>query len=87
MNNDRCRVCNAFLEQSPKLTDRQVECVILVGRGHTEREISKRLGISTETVKSHLREARRAYAVTKTIQLVIALLHRGEIATRDMIVS
>ncbi len=67
-----------------RLTDRQLECTILVGRGLSEAEIGRRLGISSETVKRHLKEARLAYGVTKSIQLVTHALRDHQITIRDI---
>jgi len=69
----------------PRLTERQLQCTLLVGRGLGEVEIAKRLGISYETVKRHLKEARLAYGVTKSVQLVTQSLHDGHITLRDLL--
>lgn len=68
-----------------RLTDRQLECTILVGRGLTEQQIAGRLGISDETVKRHLKEARQVYEVAKSIQLVARSLYDGHIALTDLL--
>lgn len=68
-----------------RLTERQLQCTILVGRGLCEDAIAKRLGISYETVKRHLKEARLAYGVTKSVQLVTHSLHDGQITLRDVL--
>jgi LuxR family transcriptional regulator, quorum-sensing system regulator CciR len=70
---------------SRRLTDRQLECTILVGRGLTERQIGGRLGISDETVKRHLKEARQTFHVSKSVQLVTRTLHDGQISLSDLI--
>jgi LuxR family quorum-sensing system transcriptional regulator CciR len=67
-----------------RLTERQLQCTILVGRGLSEEGIAKRLGISFETVKRHLKEARLACGVTKSVQLVTQSLHDGLITLRDI---
>jgi LuxR family quorum-sensing system transcriptional regulator CciR len=68
-----------------RLTERQLECTILVGRGLCEGEIGKRLGISRETVKRHLKDARLSYGVTKSIQLVTHALRDDRITLRDIL--
>lgn len=68
-----------------RLTERQLQCTILVGRGLCEDEIGKRLGISRETVKRHLKDARLSYGVTKSIQLVTHALRDDQITLRDII--
>jgi len=69
----------------PRLTERQLQCTILVGRGLCEEAIAKRLGISFETVKRHLKEARQAYGVMKSVQLVTRSLQDGQITLRDLL--
>ena len=69
----------------PRLTERQLQCTLLVGRGLAEGAIAQRLGISSETVKRHLKEARLAYGVTKSVQLVTQSLHDGHITLRDLL--
>lgn len=67
------------------LTERQLQCTILVGRGLCEGEIGRRLGISRETVKRHLKDARLSYGVTKSIELVTLALRDERITLRDII--
>lgn len=67
------------------LTDRQVECVMLAGRGLTEHEIGKHLGISEETVKRHLKDARTILGASKTVQAVIRLLYEQRIDLKDLL--
>ena len=69
---------------SDKLTDRQLECVVLMARGFREADVAKRLGIATHTVKRHLQEARGTLRVRKTIQLVIRALQTGQITIADV---
>jgi LuxR family quorum-sensing system transcriptional regulator CciR len=68
-----------------RLTERQLQCTILVGRGLSECAIARRLGISMETVKRHLKEARQAYCVAKSVQLVTEALNDGQVTLRDLL--
>ncbi|HEY1105522.1 MAG TPA: helix-turn-helix transcriptional regulator, partial [Agromyces sp.] len=43
----------------PNLSEREVEIAALIARGHSDREIAVRLGLSTRTVEAH---AHRIYA-------------------------
>ena len=45
--------------QTPYLSRREVEMVVLVGRGFTNRDIADRLGVGEQTVKNTLRGAMR----------------------------
>lgn len=68
----------------PLLTDRQAECVALVGRGKTDWEISQILGIGQETVIQHVKDARDRYGVTKRTLLAIRALFDGQISFADV---
>ena len=68
-----------------RLTDRQLECIVLVGRGKTDWEIGKILGIAEETVKQHLADARLRYDVTKRVQVVIRALYDGMIPLSELL--
>jgi LuxR family transcriptional regulator, quorum-sensing system regulator CciR len=67
------------------LTDRQLECLILVAKGKSDWEIGKILGISQNTVKRHLEGARLSYDVTKSIQVLMRAIHQGRIALSDVL--
>lgn len=69
----------------PQLTQRQLECVLLVGRGKSDWEIGRILGISEETVKHHLKQAREHYDVARRVQLVMRAVHDGQIALTDLL--
>jgi LuxR family transcriptional regulator, quorum-sensing system regulator CciR len=62
-----------------RLTPRQRECIELVGRGKTDWEISRILGISPATVKEHIDDARRKYGVSKRVQVVLRAAFEGQI--------
>lgn len=79
------RVRNLEGFSPPKLTDRQLECIVLVARGKTDWEIGKILGISEETVKMHLRNAREAYGVSKRVQVVLRTLFNGQVPLTELI--
>ena len=66
------------------LTSRPLDCVALVGRGETDRQIAVSLGITEETVTAHLNEARRRYGVQRRAQLVVQALYRGDLRFSDV---
>jgi LuxR family transcriptional regulator, quorum-sensing system regulator CciR len=78
-------VGHSVMARTAKLTPRQIECTKLVGRGLTEAEIAEQLGVSTETIKRHLKEARRSYGVDKSIQLVTKSLADGLLTLQDLL--
>ncbi len=68
-----------------QLTDRQLECIVLVARGKTDWEIGTILGISQETVKRHIADARARYDVTKRTQIVLRALYDGLVPLSEML--
>lgn len=71
--------------EPPRLSQRQLECIILVARGKTDWEIGRILGISEETVKWHLKDARERYDVPKRVQVVLRALFDGQIPLTELI--
>lgn len=72
------------LGQSPiRLAPRQLDCIALVGRGKSNKEISRILGISPVTVNHYIDEAMRSYGAHKRIQLVLRCVRDGHLALSD----
>lgn len=69
----------------PRLTDRQRDCLLWVGRGKTDWEISRILNISQETVDRHLKNARERYGVSKRTSAVIRALFDGTLSFSDVL--
>jgi len=69
----------------PKLSHRQIECIVFAGKGKTNWEIGTILGISPETVKSHLSNAQAAYGINSRMQLVTRTLFDGIISMNDVV--
>lgn len=63
------------------LTPTEVLVVDLISAGHTNRSAAAELGVSPNTVNTHLRAVFRKLDVTSRVQLTIA--HREHVATRD----
>ena len=69
----------------PRLTDRQRDCVMWAGRGKSDWETSRILGISEETVDRHLRHARERYGVAKRTSVLIRALFDGTLSFSDVL--
>jgi len=69
----------------PRLTRRQLECVLLAGRGKSDKAVARELGISNQTVHQHLEDAKRKYDVTTRMQLVIRALFDSQVAFVDLV--
>lgn len=72
------------LRRKAPLPQRQLECILLVARGCNDREIGKKLGITEETVKWYLKEARAAYGVNKRVQLVMHAIFDGQLPLSEV---
>jgi len=70
-----------------RLTARQRDCVIWAARGKTDWEISQILGLSKETVRQHLKQARERYGIQKRSQLAVRALYDGIISFGDVLDS
>jgi LuxR family transcriptional regulator, quorum-sensing system regulator CciR len=68
-----------------KLTPRQIECIALAGKGKSDWEIAKILGIAESTVKDYIDDARGRYGVSKRIQLVIRAVYDGHLPLADLL--
>jgi DNA-binding NarL/FixJ family response regulator len=73
------------------LTPRESHVVALIAAGAPNKEIARRLGLSMNTVKSHIRTAYRAMGVTSRTQAVLWSVEHGVtapwIAVRDEVAS
>ena len=59
------------------LTEREVEILRLVAKGHTNREIAERLYLSVRTVESHRARVRQKLGTDSRSELVMAAQERG----------
>lgn len=66
------------------LTDRQLECVVWVGRGKSNWEIAQILGVAPETVKKHLQDACARYQLHNRTSLPLRALYEGSICFSDL---
>ncbi len=70
---------------APRLTQRQLDCLILAARGKSAPVTADLLGISAETVYEHLGEAKRRYGVATIQQLLVNALHDSQIVFADVL--
>lgn len=73
------------LDAAPVLTDRQRDCVLWIARGKSDWETSRILGVSEETVTSHVKQACERYDVSKRTLLIIRTLFDGTISFGDVL--
>jgi DNA-binding NarL/FixJ family response regulator len=63
-----------------EITDRQLEVLVHVARGRTNRQIGAALGISERTVRNHLRSIGKRLAATDRTHAVVLAIGNGWIA-------
>lgn len=62
------------------LTDRQLEILVQVARGRTNRGVGQALGISERTVRNHLRTISHKLSTSDRTRAVVLSIERGWIA-------
>jgi PAS domain S-box-containing protein len=67
-------------EPEPRLTSRQREVLELVAAGYSTAEIARRLTLSTETVRNHLRNSFRELRVHTRLEAIAAARRLGLLA-------
>lgn len=67
-----------------RLNPRPRDCVVLAGRGLSNKEIARALALSPRTVDGYLAAARRLFDVDDRTELVTAALLAGEIALHEL---
>ena len=70
---------------SAKLHPRPRDCVILAGRGYSNKQIARALSLAPRTVDGYLTEARRLLAAHDRTELVISALLAGEIDLSEIV--
>jgi LuxR family quorum-sensing system transcriptional regulator CciR len=70
---------------APRLTPRQLDCVVLAAAGKSDWDAAQLLGISDQTVHQHIEDAKRRYGVATRLQLVVRALFDGQLTFRDIV--
>lgn len=68
----------------PKLQPRPRDCVILAGRGLSNKEIARALSLTPRTVDGYMTEARQLYDAHDRTELVVSALFAGEIGLDEL---
>lgn len=69
----------------PKLTQRQLDCVVLAARGKSNWVAAQLLGLSPDTVHKYLEHAKKRYNVSSRTELVVRALYDGQLSFHDII--
>lgn len=69
----------------PRLTRRQLDCVVLAARGKSDWVSGQLLGLAPDTVHKYLESAKRRYGVASRTELVVRVLYNGELSFLDIL--
>jgi len=69
----------------PKLTQRQRDTLVLVGRGKADGEIASLMGISRATAHEHVENVRRIYGNAQRPNLIARALFDGQISFSEVL--
>lgn len=75
---------SAPVKKQPRLHPRPRDCVILLGRGLTNKQIARTLALSPKTVDGYLAEARKLFGVHGRTELVVSAVLAGEIGLHEL---
>jgi LuxR family quorum-sensing system transcriptional regulator CciR len=75
---------NSDLLKRPQLSQRQFDCIVLAAQGKSNGDIAQLLGISRETVHTHIEDAKRRYNVATRIQLITRTLFSSQLTFADI---
>lgn len=73
-----------ILAPKPRLHPRPRECVVLLGRGLSNKEIARALALTPRTVDSYLREARRLFDAHDRTELLVSAIYAGEVGLDEV---
>ncbi len=68
----------------PWLQPRSRDCVMLAGRGYSNKEIARALGITPRTVDGYMTEARLQFDVHDRTELIVSAVLAGEIGLYEL---
>ena len=77
-------VDRALSSTSIKLHPRPRDCVVLAGRGHSNKEIARALALTPRTVDGYLTEARRLFDAHDRTELVVSAVLAGEVGIYEL---
>src|SRR3546814_19959528 len=70
--------------KQPLLHPRPRDCVVRAGRGCSNKQIARMLGITPRTVDGYLTEARRLFDAHDRTELVISAVLAGEVGLHEL---
>lgn len=77
----RCRVLGC---STLKLHPRPRDCVVLAGRGYSNKQIARALALTPRTVDGYLTQARRQFGAHDRTELVVSAVLAGEVGLHEL---
>lgn len=72
------------IQDTALLAPRERECLIAAGRGETEKDTARRLGISPNTVHAHLESCKRKLGAKNKVEAIVSAIRRGVFRADDI---
>lgn len=72
------------VESPPRLHPRPRDCVVLAGRGYSNKQIARALALTPRTVDGYLTEARRLFDAHDRTELVVCAVLAGEVGLHEL---
>ncbi len=72
---------------APRLTQRQVDCLVLAARGKSNWVTAQLLGLSEGTVHKYIEAAKSRYGVSTRTELVVRALYDGQLSFGDVLTA
>lgn len=69
----------------PKLSQRMLDCVLLVAKGLNDRQIAEITGLKEHTVRDYVKQACSRYGVSRRMQLVLRAIDDGYVQLSDAV--
>jgi LuxR family quorum-sensing system transcriptional regulator CciR len=82
-----CRMVSgarSMASTSLKLHPRPRDCVVLAGRGYSNKQIARALALTPRTVDGYLTEARRLFEAHDRTELVVGAVLAGEVGLHEL---
>lgn len=72
------------VSRTPRLHPRPRDCIVLAGRGCSNKEIARLLSLSPRTVDGYLTEARQLFDAHDRTELVVSAVLAGEVSLHEL---
>jgi DNA-binding CsgD family transcriptional regulator len=72
------------ISNPPRLHPRPRDCVVLAGRGLSNKEIARTLALTPRTVDGYLTEARRLFGAHDRTELLVSAVLAGEVGLHEL---